>query len=106
MTAGQLKTVSFFVPIKGPNFDGNNFINDSLKKGAIGIIEEGKFYKIVKEKLLITKPFIIAVAGSVGKSTFRSYLSSILKTKFDILESDQNTKLGFSLKVANELNKQ
>lgn len=101
-----IKKGEYFVPIKGPNFDGNNFINDALENGAKGIISEDQFYKIVREKLLKTKPFIIAVAGSVGKSTFRSYLTSILKTKFDVLESDQNTKLGFSLKVSNDLNSQ
>lgn len=101
-----IKKGEYFVPVKGPNFNGYDFVNDALKNGAKGIIKEEQFYKIVKDKLLNAKSFIIAVAGSVGKSTFRSYLTSILKTKFDVLESDQNTKLGFSLKVANELKKQ
>lgn len=101
-----IKKGEYFVPIKGPNFNGYDFVNDAINNGAKAIIEEDQFYKIVKDKLLKTKPFIIAVAGSVGKSTFRSYLTSILNTKFDVLESDQNTKLGFSLKVANELKKQ
>lgn len=101
-----IKKGEYFVPIKGPNFDGNKFINEALKKGAKGIIKEDDFYRIAKEKLTKINPFIIAVAGSIGKSTFRSYLYSILKTKFDVLESDLNTKLGFSLKVINELNNQ
>lgn len=101
-----IKKGECFVPIKGPNFDGNLFVKDAIKKGAKGIINENEFYKIVKDKLKRIKPIIIGVAGSIGKSTFRSYLHSILKTKYDVLESDQNTKLGFSLKVVNELNKQ
>lgn len=101
-----IKSGEYFVPIKGPNFDGKKFIREALKKGAKGIIKEKDFYKIAQDKLKKIKPIIVAVAGSIGKSTFRSYLYSILKTKFDVLESDLNTKLGFSLKVVNELNKQ
>lgn len=101
-----LKKGEYFVPIKGPNFDGNKFINEALNSGAKGIIKEKDFYNFVKDKLSKTKPTIIAIAGSIGKSTFRSYLCSILEDKFDVLESDLNTKLGFSLKVANELNRQ
>lgn len=101
-----IKKGEYFVPIKGPNFDGNKFINEALKKGAKGIITEKDFYKIAQDKITKIKPIIVAVAGSIGKSTFRSYLYSILKTKFDVLESDLNTKLGFSLKLVNELNRQ
>lgn len=101
-----IKKGEYFTPIKGPNFDGNKFINEAIKKGAKGIINEEGFYKITQDKLNKLKPTIVAVAGSVGKSTFRSYLYSILKTKFNVLESDLNTKLGFSLKIVNELDKQ
>lgn len=101
-----IKRGEYFVPIKGPNFDGNKFVTDALSKGARGIIKEDKFFKIAKEKLNKLNPTIIGVAGSIGKSTFRSYLYSILKTRFDVLESDLNTKLGFSIKVVNELDKQ
>ena len=60
-------------------FDGNRFIDEALKKGARGIISEEEFYRIAKERLIKRNPIIIAVAGSIGKSTFRSYLTSILK---------------------------
>lgn len=101
-----IKRGEYFVPIKGPNFDGNRFIDEALKKGARGIISEEEFYRIAKERLIKRNPIIIAVAGSIGKSTFRSYLTSILKTKYPVLEGDQNTKLGLSLSIVNKLNKQ
>lgn len=101
-----IKRGEYFVPIKGPNFDGNKFVTDALSKGARGIIKEDKFFKIAKDNLNKTKPIIIGIAGSIGKSTFRSYLCSVLRSKYKVLEGDQNTKLGLSLKIINELNKQ
>ena len=101
-----IKKGEYFVPIKGPNFDGHSYVKNALKKGAKGIIEEEEFYRLAKDKLNKTKPIIIGIAGSIGKSTFRSYLYSILKSKFDVLESDLNTKLGFALKIINEFEKQ
>jgi len=100
-----IKKGEYFVPIKGPNFDGNKFVDDALKKGARGVITESDLYELVRKKLDTQKPIIIAVAGSVGKSTFRSYLYSILKTKYKTLESDLNTKIGFSLAVMNKFNR-
>ncbi|MBP9759238.1 hypothetical protein KBD45_06080 [Candidatus Dojkabacteria bacterium] len=101
-----IKKGEYFVPIKGPNFDGNEYIDEAIKKEAKGIISEEKFYKLAKSKIDKKRPFIIAVAGSIGKSTFRSYLYSVLKTKYSVLESDQNTKLGFALKILNSLKNQ
>ncbi len=101
-----IKKGEYFVPIVGPNFDGNKYIDDAIKKGAKGIISEENFYKLTKSKLDKKRPFVIAVAGSIGKSTFRSYLYSVLKTKYSVLESDQNTKLGFALKILNDLKNQ
>lgn len=101
-----IKKGDYFVPIIGPNFDGHDYIKGVLKNGARGIISEKKFYNLAQLKIRDKKPFIIAIAGSIGKSTFRSYLCSIFTAKFDVLESDLNTKLGFSLKIINELNKQ
>ena len=100
-----IKKGEHFVPLKGNNFDGHDFIDSALKNGAKGIIEESELYKIVRKKLDKKKPFIIAVAGSIGKSTFRSYLTSILSQKFKVLESDLNTKIGFCLSIVNNFDK-
>ena len=101
-----IKKGDYFVPIKGPNFDGHLYIENALKKGARGIISEEEFYKIAKDKLNKMKPVVIGVAGSIGKSTFRSYLYSILRAKYKVLEGDQNTKIGLTLKIVNELTNQ
>ena len=33
-----IKKGDFFIALKGPNFDGNDFVDDVLYKGACGII--------------------------------------------------------------------
>ncbi len=100
-----IKKGEYFVPIKGLNFDGHDFINAVYEKGAKGVIEESDLYNLVRNKIDKQKPIIIGVAGSIGKSTFRSYLYSILNTKYKTLESDLNTKIGFSLAIMNKFKK-
>lgn len=100
-----IKKGEYFIPYKGLNFDGHDFINTAYEKGAKGVIEESDLYNLVRNKLDKQKPIIIGVAGSIGKSTFRSYLYSILNTKYKTLESDLNTKIGFSLAIMNKLKK-
>jgi len=52
------------------------------------------------------KPTVIGIAGSVGKSSMRAYMTQILSTKYSVLEGDLNTKLGLSTLIVNELDKQ
>jgi len=101
-----IKPGEYFVPIKGDSFDGHKFIDEVLNRGAAGIIEEADLYKLAEDKLVKSKIRIIGVAGSVGKSTMRSFLTSILKSKYKVLEGDLNTKLGLTVKIVNELEDQ
>jgi UDP-N-acetylmuramoyl-tripeptide--D-alanyl-D-alanine ligase len=97
-----IKKGEYFVPFKGEKFDGHDFIKQALENGARGVIEEDDLYELVRKKLDKHKPKIIGVAGSIGKTTFRSYLYSILKSKYKVFESDLNTKIGFCLRIFNE----
>jgi len=98
-----IKKGEYFIPIKGDNFDGHSFIEAALKAGAAGILEEEELYKLAQKKLDEIKPVIIGVAGSVGKSTARAYLTQILSSKVGVLEGDLNTKLGLSVNIINNL---
>lgn len=101
-----IKKGEYFVPVKGANFDGHDFVEMALQKGAVGIIEESELYEIAKKKLSEKSPIVVGVTGSIGKSTFRSFLSQILGNKYQVLEGDLNTQLGLSLKIVNELEDQ
>lgn len=96
----------YFVPVVGENFDGHKFVDEVVKMGAAGVIEVEELYKMAEGRLTEVKPVIVGVAGSVGKSSFRSMLTSILETKFKVLEGDLNTKLGLATLIFNELTDQ
>ncbi len=99
----MVKDGEYFVPVKGDNFDGHDFIDAALKRGARGVIEECDLYKIAQQKIKKIKPVIIGVTGSSGKTTVTSYLHQILKEKYKVCQGRLNTKLGLTVDVINEM---
>ena len=86
---------SLFVPIKGEKYDGHIFINDAVKNGAIGYLTENdeRFNCDFAIKVTNTKkalgdlaryviakinPTVIGITGSVGKTTTRNFVASVL----------------------------
>lgn len=106
-----IKKNEIFVPIKGDTFDGHNFILQALNDGASMSLCESKNSLIVKEakkpvilvdsikeglqKILnysisdISAP-IVAITGSVGKTTTRKMLTMILKGDGKVLATEGN----------------
>ena len=93
----KVKKNDIFFAIKGNKFDGNNFINTAIKKGAKVIITEKKIIKkkanivylhssnvrkllaIISFKILRKKPKkLIAVTGTNGKSSIADFFFQIL----------------------------
>ncbi|MFQ5454647.1 MAG: UDP-N-acetylmuramoyl-tripeptide--D-alanyl-D-alanine ligase [Nitrospirota bacterium] len=113
-----IKRGEIFIPISGKNFDGNDFIKDTLSKGASGVIvESGRWPSIVatipesllKERVLIKvadtlralqdiassyrKIFalsLVAITGSNGKTTTKEMTAGILGKRFNLLKSEGN----------------
>lgn len=93
-----------FIAIKGNNFDGHDFVRDSIKKEASGIIVEDRFLlpsllpnTVIKVKDTIKaigdigrlyrskfKGPLIAVTGTVGKTTTKEFISAVLSEKFSV----------------------
>ncbi len=92
-----------FVPVKGDSLDGHAFIDQALKNGAAGVIEVDQLYQMAQDKLDRVRPVIVGVAGSVGKSTVRAFLTQVLSHKVRVLEGDLNTQLGLSVAIVNDL---
>jgi UDP-N-acetylmuramoyl-tripeptide--D-alanyl-D-alanine ligase len=97
-----------FVPIVGKNFDGHDYIDIALKKGAAGALTSSKVVIknsgnliLVKDTLvalhLISKAYknrykipFVGVTGSSGKTTTKDMLASILSLAGKTLKTEEN----------------
>jgi len=100
-----IKSGEFFVPVKGENFNGYEYIDQSLKNGSAGVLELKELYLLSKEKLNKINPKIIGVTGSSGKTSMTSYLYTALSARFKCCRGRLNTKLGLSVNVINDMQK-
>lgn len=83
-----------FVALKGPNFDGHEFVPAAINKGACGLVVEEEFPSsplpqlivadttralgaIANEKRKKFKGKVVAITGSCGKTTVKGMLASI-----------------------------
>ncbi|MBN1373724.1 UDP-N-acetylmuramoyl-tripeptide--D-alanyl-D-alanine ligase [Candidatus Dojkabacteria bacterium] len=104
-----IKPGEFFIPIKGENFDGHNFIADAISKGAVGAMckaDHPIIQKLEKKTPLLIVPSIeeglkgiantlrkkikaqiIGITGSTGKTTTRELLLSVLSQSHKVLGS-------------------
>jgi UDP-N-acetylmuramoyl-tripeptide--D-alanyl-D-alanine ligase len=88
-----------FIPVKGPNFDGHDFINDALKKGAkILDVDLTQYAKAYRKKLTCS---VIGITGSAGKTTTKDLLYAILSQRFNVIktEQNQNNEIGVPLTI-------
>lgn len=105
----KIEKDDIFIAIKGKNYDGNDFIDEALNKGAIMCVTEiehencikvdntiDSLYKLgqyIKNKYNIP---LIAITGSSGKTTTKELLYYILSSKYNVLknESSHNNIIG------------
>ena len=105
-----------FLAVRGDNFDGHDFINAAIAKGAGCIIAE-KELKVTGAALIKVKDSIkalgavarynrkrhdipvIAVTGSNGKTTTKDMISQVLSSEFKVLsnEGTKNNHIGLAL---------
>lgn len=98
-----------FVPLVGERFDGHAYIGKALENGAAGTLtdheladySEDKFYVLVANTMLALGDLaawyrskfdikVIAVTGSVGKTTTKDMVAATLSQKFRVLKTDGN----------------
>lgn len=112
-----------FVALKGECFDGHDFINEAVKKGAAGvlasrkdcIVSSGQTALIIVDDTLkglqqlarfYRQRFdipVIAVTGSNGKTTTKDMIYSVLSSRYDVLktEANYNNEIGLPLTLLN-----
>ena len=116
-TRNIIKNDLFFA-LKGPNFNGNTFVEKALSNGAkYAVIDEKKYYIQGKtflvddvlnslQKLALihrkkNKIPIIAITGTNGKTTTKELIGSVLKSKFNVLitQGNLNNHIGVPLTI-------
>ena len=103
----EINTGDMFIAIQGESFDGHDFIQKAIEKGAALIITQRPLercnisYILVKDTLKALQdiaryyrnkfriPFI-AVTGSSGKTTTKDMIASVLSQKFKVLKTEGN----------------
>ena len=100
---------SLFLPLVGERFDGHAYIGAALEAGAAGCLtareperyQEGRFYIRVEDtqralrdlafwyKEQFRIPFV-GVTGSVGKTTAKDMIASVLSVKYKVLKTEGN----------------
>ena len=103
---------SVFVAIKGENTDGYNYIPSAVEKGALCIVTDRAYdgYPCVvvnepvkalqdlasayRKKLNIT---VIGITGSVGKTTTKEIVASVLGRKYNVIKTEGNFNNGLGL---------
>ena len=117
----DIKENDVFIGIKGEKIDGSKFYVDALKSGAKGaIITKGFYRDKVDTKFVIevedtTKALqqiakykreqlnipVIGITGSVGKTSTKDMISSVIETKYKVCKTkgNLNNHLGVPLTI-------
>lgn len=116
----KLQQGDVFVGIKGEIIDGNTFYEDAFEKGAKICILDNKdviknkrntiiltentilfLQKLAEYKLSMTNIPLIGITGSVGKTTTKEMVASVLSKKYKVLknEGNLNNAIGFPLTI-------
>lgn len=107
-----------FIAIKGERVDGHEFIESVYEKGAMAVVSEHilpgntRPYILVKSSTEALKDMakyyrenldvkIIGITGSVGKTSTKEFIASVLSEKYNVLktEGNFNNEIGLPLTV-------
>lgn len=118
----KIESNSIFVAIKGERFDGHDFIKDVISKGIAAVIinkseigrfqnekaaiiavddTENAFGELAKIWLRKTNTKVISITGSNGKTTTKDILTTLLKSKFNVVNTykNNNNHIGVPLTI-------
>lgn len=109
-----IKNGDIYLPLKGANFDGENFLDKAVESGAIGCFITRDNYPQNAQVVLKVEntletylklanfyrrkvaPKVVAITGSSGKTTTKEMVFAVLKEKFNTVKtlSNHNNEIG------------
>lgn len=121
----KLQEGDVYVAIKGEKYDGNMFVEDAIQKGAkVCIVDkllktQKEISKYMKKTIILVEDTIkalqelakykrnlydipvVAVTGSVGKTSTKDAIASVMKQKYNVLktEGNLNNHIGLPLTI-------
>lgn len=110
-----IKKGDLFIALKGEAFDGHDFITKAVELGASGVLCEkypadatqdgidiflvenslNSYRELAKQWRECVDPKVIAVAGSVGKTSTKDILAALVSAKFEKLVWTKGSQNGF-----------
>lgn len=108
----RVKAGDLFVAIPGEKVDGHKFIQDVLKKGAYALSQQSLdvdgAYILVEDTVTAMKRLarfyrntldikVVGITGSVGKTSTKEMIASVLGTKFRVHKTQGNFNNGIGL---------
>ena len=107
-----------YIAIKGDNHDGHDFVQQAVEKGAAGLIVDREFPGIETPQLVIPDTLkalwqlaagarstwngtVIGITGSVGKTTVKELIASVLAQKGSVAKTlgNWNNEIGMPLSM-------
>lgn len=114
----QVEEGYIFIAIKGERVDGHSFINQVYDKGALAVVCEeapqncDKPYIVVESSTKALKEMakyyrdnldikLVGITGSVGKTSTKEFIASVLSQKYNVLktEGNFNNEIGLPLTI-------
>lgn len=107
-----------FIPIKGAKVDGHDFIPAVYEKGALAVLSERRLEEAVEPYILVDSTEnamkkiakfyrqsldikVVGITGSVGKTSTKEMIASVLAQKYNVLktEGNLNNEIGLPLTI-------
>lgn len=113
----QVEEGFLFIPVKGARVDGHDFIPQVFRQGAAAVLSEKKLennlpYILVESCLQALKDIagfyrrqltipIVGITGSVGKTSTKEMIASVLSRKYRVLKTagNFNNEIGLPLTI-------
>ncbi|MGE4214021.1 MAG: UDP-N-acetylmuramoyl-tripeptide--D-alanyl-D-alanine ligase [Anaerotignaceae bacterium] len=102
----EIEKDSLFIPLKGDNFDGHDFIEQAFEKGALCCLSQNEleangiiilvedtrkaFRLLAMYYLTLFNVKVVGITGSVGKTTTKDMIASVLEEKYKVLKTQGN----------------